>query len=105
MTTFDKREQAFENKFVRDEEISFKATARRNKLLGNWAAGQLGLTGDAAVAYANALVVANLENRRDDDILHKVAEDLASTGIPEQQIAQRMDEFYRFALQQIQAGN
>ena len=74
-------------------------------MLGNWAAGQLGLTGDAAVAYANALVTADLESQRDDDTLHKVARDLALTGISEQQIAQRMEEFHRFAFQQIQAGN
>lgn len=104
MTTFDKREQGFETKFVHDEEIRFKAVARRNKLLGNWAAGQLGLTGDAAVAYANALVIADLENQRDEDTLHRVAEDLASKEISDQQIAQRMEEFYRLALAQIEAG-
>ena len=104
MTTFDKREQGFETKFAHDEEIRFKAVARRNKLLGNWAAGQLGLTGDAAVAYANALVIADLESQRDDDTLHRVAKDLASKGISDQQIAQRMEEFYRLALAQIEAG-
>ena len=105
MTTFDKREQGFENKFVHDEEIRFKATARRNKLLGNWAAGQLGLTGDAAVAYANALVTADIESQSDDNTLQKVSKDLAPKGISEQQIAKRMEEFYRFALEQIQTGN
>ena len=105
MTTFDKREQGFENKFVHDEEIRFKATARRNKLLGNWAAGQLGLTGDAAVAYANALVTADLEDHSHADTLHKVAKDLAPRGISEQQIVARMEEFYRFSLEQIQTGN
>ncbi|QWG22271.1 DUF1476 domain-containing protein [Bradyrhizobium sediminis] len=105
MTTFDKREQGFENKFVHDEEIRFKATARRNKLLGDWAAGQLGLAGDAARAYASELVTADLANRRDEDTLHKVSNDLAPKGISEQQVAARMDEFYRFALQQVQAGN
>jgi hypothetical protein len=105
MTTFDKREQGFENKFVHDEEIRFKATARRNKLLGDWAAGQLGLAGDAARAYANELVTADLESQRDEDTLHKVSKDLAPKGISEQQVASRMDEYYRFALEQIQAGN
>ncbi|QWG19770.1 DUF1476 domain-containing protein [Bradyrhizobium sediminis] len=104
MTTFDKREQGFENKFVHDEEIRFKATARRNKLLGNWAAGQLGLAGDAARTYASELVTADLANQRDEDVLHKVSKDLAPRGISEQQIAARMDEFYRFALEQVQAG-
>jgi hypothetical protein len=105
MTTFDKREQGFEAKFIHDEELSFKVTARCNKMLGNWAAAQLGLTGDAAVAYANALVVANLENQGRDDTLHRVLKDLAPKGISEQQIADRMQEFYRFALAQIQTEN
>jgi hypothetical protein len=69
MTTFDKREQGFEAKFIHDEELRFKAMARCNKMLGNWAAGQLGLTGDAAVAYANELVTANLESQSSDETL------------------------------------
>lgn len=105
MTTFDKREQGFEAKFIHDEELQFKAMARCNKMLGNWAAAQLGLTGDAAAAYANELVTANLENQSSDDILHKVSEDLAPKGVTEQQIAQRMDEFLHIALKQIDAGN
>jgi hypothetical protein len=105
MTTFDKREQGFEAKFIHDEELRFKAMARCNKMLGNWAAGQLGLTGDAATAYANELVTANLESQSSDDILHKVSKDLAPKGIAEQQIAQRMDEFLHIALKQIDAGN
>jgi len=103
MTTFDKREQGFEGKFVHDEEFRFKATARRNKLLGNWAAGQLGLTGDAALAYANELVTAHLENQKDEDTLRKVSEDLLQKGISAQEIAVKMDEFFHFALTQIQA--
>jgi hypothetical protein len=102
MTTFDKREQGFESKFVHDEELRFKATARRNKMLGNWAAGQLGLTGDAATAYANELVTADLENQSDDDTLRKVSKDLAQKGISEQQVAQRMEEYLHIALQQVQ---
>jgi hypothetical protein len=105
MTTFDKREKGFEAKFVHDEELRFKATARRNKLLGNWVAGQLGLTGDAAVAYANELVTADLENQSNDDTLHKVSKDLARKGISEQQVAQRMEEYLHIALEQIEAGN
>ncbi len=105
MTTFDKREQGFEAKFIHDEELRFKATARCNKMLGNWAAVQLGLTGDAATAYANELVTANLESQNSDDTLHKVSKDLASRGISEQQIARRMDEFLHIAVAQIEAGN
>jgi hypothetical protein len=105
MTTFDKREQGFEAKFVHDEELRFKATARRNKLLGNWVAGQLGLTGDAAVAYANELVTVDLENQNDDDTLRRVLKDLAPKGVSELQIVQKMDEFLHVALEQIEAGN
>ena len=61
MTTFEKREQAFEAKFIHDEELRFKATARCNKMLGDWAAAQLGLTGDAAASYARGLVAADVE--------------------------------------------
>ena len=105
MTTFDKREQGFEAKFIHDEELRFKATARCNKLLGSWAAGQLGLTGDAAVAYANELVTADLENQRSEDTLHKVTKDLAQKGISAEQVAQRMQQFFHIALEQIEAGH
>jgi len=105
MTTFDKREQGFEAKFIHDEELRFKAIARCNKMLGNWAASHLGLAGDAAMAYANELVTSNLETQSSDDILHKVSQDLAKRGISEQQVAQRMKEFLYIALEQIEAGN
>jgi hypothetical protein len=104
MATFDKREQAFENKFVHDEEIRFKATARRNKMLGNWAAAQLGMTEDAAEAYANELVTIDLENQS-DDILRRVSKDLAQKNISVEMITLKMEEFYHCALEQIQAGN
>jgi len=105
MTTFDKREQGFEAKFVHDEELRFKAMARCNKMLGNWAAAQLGLTGDAAVTYANELVTANLSSQTPDETLRKVSKDLAPKGIPEREVAQKMDAFLHLALQQIEAGN
>lgn len=79
--------------------------ARCNKMLGSWAAGQLGLTGDAAVAYANELVTANLESQTSDDILRKVSKDLAPKGIAQQQVAQKMDEYLHAALGQIEAGH
>jgi hypothetical protein len=105
MTTFDKREQGFEAKFIHDEELKFKVTARCNKMLGNWAAGQLGLTGEAAVAYANELVTANLEGQTDSDTLRKVLNDLTPRGISKQQVAQKMDELFHIALAQIESGN
>lgn len=104
MTTFDKREQAFEAEFVHDEEIRFKAVARSNKLLGNWAAAKLGLTGETANAYANALVTAELEHKSSEDSLHKVLRDLVPKGISEKEVASKMQEFLRVALQQTKAG-
>ncbi len=77
MTTFDDRENAFENKFAHDAEMQFRATARRNKLTGLWAAGLLGLSGDAAAEYALSVVQADFEEAGDEDVLRKLAADLA----------------------------
>jgi len=104
MTTFDKREQGFEAKYIHDEELRFKTMARGNKMLGNWAAAQLGLTGEAASKYANDLVTADLENQTVDAILHRVSKDLAKKGISQQQVAKKMNEFLQAALQQIELG-
>ncbi len=101
MTTFDKREQAFEEKFAHDEELKFKALARCNKLVGNWAAEKLGLKGDVAVAYANALVTADLETQTVEDTLRRVSADLASRGISQSQVAQKLQECMHIALEQI----
>ena len=81
MTTFDKREEGFEKKFAHDEELRFKANARRNKLLGLWAAEKLGLTGDAANTYAKEVVLADFEEAGDSDVLRKVQKDLEAKGI------------------------
>lgn len=104
MTTFDKREQGFEAKFAHDEELRFKAMARSNKLLGVWAAGQLGLSGEAAASYSTALVTANLERQTVDDILQKVCGDLAGKGIPAELVARKQQEYLHQAVQQIEAG-
>ena len=77
MTTFNDRENAFENKYVHDEEMQFKAVARRNKLLGLWAAELLGKTGDDAAAYALEVVKSDFEEAGDEDVYRKVAADLA----------------------------
>lgn len=103
MTTFDKREQGFEAKFAHDEEFMFKAAARSNKLLGLWAAGQLGLSGDAAASYASALVTDHLTSRTIDDIVGKVSGDLADKGVAREQVAQRLQEYMHQAVQQLQA--
>ncbi|MCK1396390.1 DUF1476 domain-containing protein [Bradyrhizobium sp. 1] len=104
MTTFDKREQGFEAKFAHDEELMFKATARTNKLLGLWAAAQLGLSGDAAASYATALVTDNLESRTIDDIVGKVSGDLANRGVSREQVAQKLQECLHQALAQLEAN-
>ena len=103
MTTFDKREQGFEAKYIHDEELRFKAMARCNKMLGDWAAAQLGLKGDAAIDYAKELVTADLENQTSDATLHKVAKDLAKKGISEQQVAKKMNEFLHKAVEQLES--
>ncbi len=80
MTTFDDRENAFENLYAHDAEMQFKAEARRNKLLGLWAAEKMGLAGDAADAYAKTVVIADLQEVGDEDVYRKVAADLAEKG-------------------------
>ena len=80
MTTFDNRKDAFEKKFAHDEELRFKATARRNKLFGLWAAEQLGKSGPEADAYAKSVVMADFEEAGDDDVLRKVRADLEAAG-------------------------
>lgn len=83
MTTFDDREHAFEAKFAHDAEMQFKAEARRNKLLGLWAAELLGKTGDAAQAYAMEVVKADFEEAGHEDVVRKVAADLGEKSSPE----------------------
>lgn len=82
MTTFDERERAFEKKFEHDQELQFKVKARKNKLLGLWAANLMGKTGDDAEAYAKAVVMADFEKPGDADVLHKLMTDLAAAGKP-----------------------
>ena len=106
MTTFDKREEGFEKKFAIDEELKFKAVARRNKLLGLWVADKLGFTGDAANTYAKTIVAADFEEAGGTDLMHTVLRDLGvkDIAITEQQIRQKMDEFLAQAVLQVKAG-
>ncbi len=106
MTTFDKREEGFEKKFALDEEARFKANARRNKMLGVWAAQKLGLAGDEADAYAKAVVMADFEEAGDDDVLRKVRTDFEAKGVglSDHQIRRTMDELMEAAVAQIKAG-
>ena len=106
MSTFDKREEGFEKKFAHDEELQFKANARRNKLLGMWAAEKMGLSGPAAEAYAKEVVVADFEEAGDDDVLRKVHKDFEAKGVAQsdQQIRKAMDELMAQAIEQIKTG-
>jgi len=81
MSTFDNREQAFETKFARDEDMQFRITARRNKLLGLWAAEKMGLTAAEAAPYASSVVQADFEEAGDADVVRKVVGDLTGAGI------------------------
>lgn len=100
MSTFDDRETAFENKFAHDAEMMFKAEARRNKLLGLWAAGLMGKSGDDAAAYAKEVVKADFEEAGHEDVVRKVAGDLGDKATPEQ-IRAKMDELLVTAKSQI----
>jgi hypothetical protein len=106
MTTFDKREEGFEKKFALDEELKFKASARRNKLLGLWAAEKLGLTGDAADAYSKEVIVADFEEAGDEDVFRKLRKDFDAKGVDQSdhQIRRAMQEFMEKAVAQIKAG-
>ena len=106
MTTFDKREEGFEKKFALDEEQKFKAMARRNRLLGLWAAEKLGLSGEEANAYAKEVVAADFEEAGDNDVLHKVLKDLTAKGnaVTEAELRAKMDELMAQAIAQVKAG-
>jgi hypothetical protein len=106
MTTFDKREEAFEKKYALDEEQKFKAMARRNKLLGLWVAEKLGKSGDAAAAYAKEVIAAEFEGAGDADVVRKVTGDLSAKGISvsEQEIRTQMSELMAVAVAQVKAG-
>ena len=101
MTTFEEREKGYEAKFKQDQEFQFKATARRNKLLGLWAAERLGLSGGDADAYAKEVVVADFEEPGDDDVLRKVAGDLEARGVGADEVRREMDRLLPVAADQV----
>jgi hypothetical protein len=105
MTTFDKREEGFEKKFAHDEELKFKATARRNKLIGMWAAEKMGLSGAQADAYANEVVMADLEAGA-HDVFKKIRADFdgKKMAVSDQDIHRAMDEMMIQAIAQIKAS-
>jgi hypothetical protein len=106
MTTFDKREEGFEKQFAHDEELRFRATARRNRLLGQWAAEKLGLTGAAVDAYAKEVVVAEFEEAGDEDVFRKLRKDFDAKAVDQSdhQIRRTMQELMAIAVAQIKAG-
>ena len=106
MSTFDKREEGFEKKFALDADQKFKAEARRNKLLGLWAAEKLGIAGDAAAAYAKEVVSSDFEESGDGDVVRKVLGDLTAKGVAvtEPELRVKMDELMATAVMQVKAG-
>ncbi|HET7848362.1 MAG TPA: DUF1476 domain-containing protein [Pseudolabrys sp.] len=105
-TTFDKREEGFEKQFAHDEELRFKATARRNRLLGQWAAGKLGLSGAEADAYAKEVVMSDFEETGDHDVFRKIRTDFETkkVAVSDQEIRLAMDELMTQAVAQIKAS-
>ncbi len=105
MTIFDDREQGYESKFAHDQELDFKALARRNRQLGLWAAGLMGLEGDRRDDYANAVVKSEVDLPGDEDVLRKVAKDLSASGlkVSEGEVMAKMDEFLAIARDQLKS--
>ena len=106
MTTFDDREKGFESKYALDQEQEFKAVARRNTLLGLWAAEKMGLSADSADQYASAVVRADFEQPGEEDVYRKIAQDLEGAGltVSEGEIRRKMDELASVAREQIRNG-
>ena len=103
MTTFDDRKDAFERKFVLDEDQKFRAMARRNHMLGAWAAERLGKTGEDAEAYAKAVIAADFVEAGEDDVFRKVRGDL-DASVSDAEIREAMNTFMEKASAEIKAG-
>ena len=101
MTTFEEREKGYEAKFKHDQAFQFKATARRNKLLGLWAAEKLGLSGGDADAYAKEVVIADFEEPGDEDVVRKVAGDLEGKGVTAEDVRREIDRLMPIAAEQV----
>jgi len=106
MSGFDKRREGFESKFAHDQDLKFKATARRNKLLGLWAAEKLGLTAEQADAYAKEVVKADFEEAGEEDVFRKIRKDFDAkqVDVSDHQIRREMDELMHTAVEQVQSG-
>lgn len=107
MSGFDKRREGYESKFAHDQDLKFKATARRNKLLGLWAAAKLGLTADQADAYAKDVVKSDLEEAGEEDVFRKLRKDFDAkkVDVSDHQIRREMEDLMHTAIEQIQAGS
>lgn len=105
MSSFDKRQEGFERKFAHDQELQFRATARRNKLLGLWAAELLGKTGEAAADYAKEIVKADLEEAGHEDVVRRLRADFDAGNVDQSdhQIRRTMDELMGTAIEQIES--
>ncbi len=103
MSSFDDRQKGFENRYAHDQELQFKAQARRNKLLGLWAAEKMGISGDAAADYAKTVVKADFAEPGDEDVFRKIRQDLDAKGVAQSdhQIRRTMDELMATAKDQV----
>ena len=106
MTTFDKREEGFEKQFAHDEDLRFKATARRNKMLGKWAAERLGLSDAEAEAYAKEVVIADFEEAGEDDVFRKLRKDFDAKGVKlsDEDIREQMHTLLAQAVAEVKAS-
>jgi len=106
MTAFDDRRNAFEKQFAHDEDLRFKATARRNKLFGLWVAERLGKNGDEAEAYAKSVVLADFEEAGDADVLRKVRRDLDGAGntMGDAELQAKLNELTGKAIEDVKTG-
>lgn len=106
MSTFDKREETFEKKFAHDEQLQFKAQARRDKLLAHWASAKLGKTPEAEAIYVNEVIVADLAQPGDEDVFRKIRQDfdLAGVAMPDGLIRRKMAELMAEALREVKAS-
>lgn len=105
MTTFDKRKNAYESKFAHDEELAFKANARRNRLLGLWAADKLGKGGEEAEEYAKEVIRADFSAPGDEDVFRKIRSDFDAAGVEQSdhQIRRTMEELMTDAIGQVES--
>jgi hypothetical protein len=107
MSTFDEREKGFEAKYKRDQDLQFKVMARRNKLLGLWAAEKMGISGADSETYAKDVVASDFDRPGDDDVLEKVHGDLAAKGLSlsDKDVRKEMERLLDVAREQVEAEN